>query len=293
MVEPALTLSTEVVRGVALEVVEAGHGATTVVVTPGFGSGISGYELLIEQLAREHHVVGFSPGGFGRSEWMSPYSIRDWVEDLVGIVGARANGPVVAVGHSFGALLSLGAAAEEPSRFSAVISLDQIVEVEVFVPLAKQLCSYWQQVRRAVKDAGGDPEVLSGLLADVVAVDGRLGDNRSQSELSDLAFRWITQDPDVLAALTDAQVDRWMADPVLADLPNRVRCPVLFVDGDPEAGSMVSAEQGHRHLAAFPLSDQVRIGGVGHALGIERSPGPVVAAIAALLSGFSRSLQRD
>jgi hypothetical protein len=85
--------------GVDLEIVEAGTGATTLVVVPGFGSGISSYSPFVEQLAHEYHVIGFSPRGLGRSGWASPYAVGDWVDDLLGVVRRRAQRPVVAIGQ--------------------------------------------------------------------------------------------------------------------------------------------------------------------------------------------------
>lgn len=262
---------------VDLEIIEAGGGATTLLVAPGFGGGISSYAPFIEQLALDYRVVGFSPRGFGRSGWASPYSISDWVDDLLDVARHSTQPPVVAVGHSFGALLALAAAAVAPSRFRAVISLDQIIEVEEFRHLAKQLNGYWQQIRVAALDAGGDRDTLAERFAEIIADDGRI---------DELATRWSLQDPAVLESLTDERSDEWLSDPVLDDLPERVRCPIFCVNGDPGAGSIVSDVQGLRNLAAFPGSDQIRLAGVDHGLGLDEKPVPTVDAIRAFLSGL-------
>lgn len=70
------------------------------------------------------------------------------------IIEAGGGATTLLVAPGFGALLALAAAAVAPSRFRAVISLDQIIEVVVFRHLAKQLNGYWQQIRVAVLDAG-------------------------------------------------------------------------------------------------------------------------------------------
>lgn len=267
----------DVGRGVGLEIVEAGSGSTTLVVAPGFGSGIGSYGAFIEELAHDFSVVGFSPRGFGRSGWASPYVISGWVDDLVDVVRYRAQGPVVAVGHSFGALLALAAAAVEPARIRAVISLDQIIELDEFRPRAKQLNGFWQQIRLAAIDAEGNRDTLAARLADLVADDG---------QIDRLATRWSRQDPAVLESLTDERFDEWLSDPVLDDLPGRVRCPVLCVNGDPGAGSIVSDAQGVRNLAAYPGSVQVRLDGVDHGLGLDEKPAPIVDAMRAFLTNL-------
>jgi pimeloyl-ACP methyl ester carboxylesterase len=270
--------------GVDLEIVQAGMGATTVLVVPGFGGGIRAYDAFLRALADEYHVLGLSVRGFGRSAWAAPYSIGDWVADVVGVVRDATRTPVVAIGHSFGAYLALAAAAQEPSRFRAVVSLDQILDLAVFVPLARHLNGYWQQVRLAVIEAAGDTDELAASLAEVIALDGRLGDTRSVDELRETAQLWSTQDPAVLDSLTDERSDEWMRDPQITDLPRRVSCPVFFVDGDPEAGSIVSAEMAAGNLASFAGSRQVRLDGVGHQLGLDNTPERVVDAIRPLLA---------
>jgi pimeloyl-ACP methyl ester carboxylesterase len=269
--------------GVALEIVEAGTGSTTVVVVPGFGAGIGPYDSFVRALAGGCSVVGVSVRGFGRSAWAAPYAIADWVDDVVAVIREVARGPVVAVGHSFGACLALAAAALEPSRVRGVVSLDQIVDLDAFVPLAIQLNGYWQQVRRAAMDAAGDLDVLTASLAEVVGPVGRLGDVRSVEALRDMARQWSTQDPAVLDGMTDERADEWMNDPALADLARRVSCPILFVDGDPDSGSIVSSEIARRHLATFSGSRRLQIEGVGHQLGLDEAPSRIVDAIVPFL----------
>ena len=272
--------------GVDLEIVEAGAGTTTLVVAPGFGGGIDSYVAFIEQLAHEYHVVGVSPRGFGRSGWAPPYAIGDWVDDLLGVVRHRTERPVVAVGHSFGATLALAAAAGEPSRFRGVISLDGNVEVSVFLSFSRQLIGYWQQVRLAVIAAAGDPDMLAARLSEVIVADSRLGDTTSADELHRVATIWSGQDPDVVESVTDERFDEWANDPALDDLPRRVQCPVFCVNGDPDAGSIVSTAQGVRDLAVYPGSAQVRLDGTDHRLGLDETPARVVDAMRSFLTGL-------
>lgn len=88
----------------------------------------------------------------------------------------------------------------------------------------------------------------------------------------------------MLESLTDERSDDWLSDPALDDLPRRVQCPVFCVNGDPRAGSIVTAEQGVRNLAAYPGSDQVRLDGIDHGLGLDETPAPVIDAMRPFLT---------
>ncbi|MEM8746543.1 MAG: alpha/beta hydrolase [Actinomycetota bacterium] len=259
-----------------LEVAEAGTGSPTAVVVPGFGAGIGSYLSFIERLGADWTVVGVSVRGFGRSEWAAPYAVDDWVDDVTSVVRDLTASPVIAIGHSFGAYLALAAAAREPNRIVAAVSLDQVLDLEVFIPLARPLNEFWQAVRRTATAAHGDERSLVAALGDVVGPQGRLGEVLSPEELETMAARWVVQDPRVLEFLTDERSAEWLTSSSLSDLPSRVGCPVLRLDGDPSAGSIVSDESAAAAERLYPASRHVRLDGLGHQLDLDERPEIVV-----------------
>ena len=67
---------------------------------------------------------------------------RSLVDELLGFIKERADHPVIAVGHSLGAMVSYMAAAHEPERFRALVMLDPPVingPQAMFFGLAKWL----------------------------------------------------------------------------------------------------------------------------------------------------------
>ena len=193
----------------------------------------------------------------------------------IDVVGA----PTIVVGHSFGALLAIAAAAERPAWFRAVVSLDQVLDLDNFVDMVAATLGHWQAVRRAVVEAAGDVDALTRALAAADGLAGRSGEQLSINELEQVALRWSVQDPAVLDQLTPVRYRQWMADPLLADLPSRYDGPLLCIDGDPAAGSIVSERTAQRHRQLYPDSRQVRLEGVGHDLGRNDDPHRVVDAM--------------
>lgn len=254
---------------VELQLAESGVGEPTVLVVPGFGSGLDAYECLIDALSADRRVVALSVRGFGTSGWAAPYSIGDWVDDVVHVAGTVERGPVVAVGHSFGAILALAAAGMEPGLIDAVISLDQVVDIHAFAKLAHGIIPYWRDVRGAIERAGGDADLLADLLGDLVPA----------SERHRVASSWAPQDPAVFDSIVPDRFDEWALDPSVTDLPGKFRGPVLFIDGDPDAGSIVGPELALRNMALYPWAQRVQLRGVGHGLHLETEPTAVVDAV--------------
>jgi Predicted hydrolases or acyltransferases (alpha/beta hydrolase superfamily) len=88
------------------------------------------YKSFLELLQKQYHVFGM----LLRPLWgtSSPNEIEDWQpfsDDLLQFLGPQST-PVIGVGHSIGAIVTLRAALRDPSKFRALILLDPVL----FVP---------------------------------------------------------------------------------------------------------------------------------------------------------------
>ncbi len=86
------------------------------------------YAPLIGELRQGHHVLGM----LLRPLWPGsrPDEIQDWhplSEDLRRFLDELRLGPVIGVGHSIGAIVSLRLALREPERFKALVLLDPVL----------------------------------------------------------------------------------------------------------------------------------------------------------------------
>lgn len=88
------------------------------------------YKSLLELLQTQYHVFGM----LLRPLWpnSNPNDIRDWKpfsDDLLQFLAPPQPAPVIGVGHSIGAVVTLRAALCEPAKFRALILLDPVLSV--------------------------------------------------------------------------------------------------------------------------------------------------------------------
>jgi pimeloyl-ACP methyl ester carboxylesterase len=86
------------------------------------------YRPLLELLKREYRVFGMSL----RPLWpdSNPDDIKDWnpfSDDLLRFLSSHETAPVIGVGHSIGAIVTLRAALRDQSKFRALVLIDPVL----------------------------------------------------------------------------------------------------------------------------------------------------------------------
>lgn len=92
------------------------------------------YEPLFDLLRNQYRVFGMTL----RPLWpdSKPEELRDWnplSDDLLNFLDEQKVGPLLGVGHSIGAIVTLRAAFKQPERFRALVLLDPVLFVPSFI----------------------------------------------------------------------------------------------------------------------------------------------------------------
>lgn len=92
------------------------------------------YQPLFEHLQTQYHVFGMKL----RPLWddTKPEEIKDWhplSDDLLRFLSDRETAPVIGVGHSIGAVVTLRAALRNPGKFRALVLIDPVLFVPSFM----------------------------------------------------------------------------------------------------------------------------------------------------------------
>jgi pimeloyl-ACP methyl ester carboxylesterase len=211
------------------------------------------------------HVHAYSHRGHGDSaRTPGAYRVMDYVPDLVAAV-KEARKKCVLVGHSLGALVSMGVAAKLPDLVTAVVLLDPpgpgfLARIET-TPYG----TIWAALKKCAgrKDTGAVTKELLELRIPTAKPGEtvRFGDTRDAASLRFVARCLRDLDPDVF---TPALEKRWLDGFDVLGTAKHVKCPALLVVADPAQGGMLPPEDAKPLAAALPDCTRVDLHGVGH-----------------------------
>lgn len=258
---------------------DAGGAGPTLVLLHGVTRCRDDWRPVLADLARRWRVVAVDHRGHGDSARGRRYLVSDYVADAVRLVRDEIAAPVALLGHSLGAMVAAGVAAALPDLVQGAI-----LEDPPFHGMGERIAgTAWQAQfigMQAAARQGGTIDELAGALADIVLPrpDGttvRLGEIREPA-----ALRWSGEclarlDPEVLSPVI---AGRWLDgyDPMVTAA--RIRCPVVLLAADPQAGGALAHDEAAAFAAAVDCCDVERFPGAGHQLHWQH-PGRLVAAV--------------
>ncbi len=220
---------------------------------------------ILSDLVASWHVHAYSHRGHGESSRTpGAYRVADYVPDLAAAVKA-AHKKCVLVGHSLGALVSMGVAAQVPDLVSAVVLLDPpgprfLSRIET-TPYG----TIWAAMRKLAGRA--DVSAVAKEFADLRVTTAhpgeitRLGDVRDAASIRFVARCLQDLDPETLDPPLKKQ---WLDGFDMFAVAKQVKCPTLLVVADAEQGGMLPPEDSKPLAAALPDCSRVDLPGVGH-----------------------------
>jgi pimeloyl-ACP methyl ester carboxylesterase len=270
------------VKGRRLRYFLAGpEGGRPLVLVHGLAGAASNWALVAPALARTRRVLVVELPGHGGSEPLPVASTLDPYADRVArVAGLEGFENAAYVGHSFGGLVALRLAIQEPERVSAVVlaaaagigSSTRLAERALafvgFVRPGRRVSPYWRAVARstALKRAvfapwfAADPAALSD-----AAVEGTLRDVNLHTD-TDSAWRALTRD--------DPRSDLHL-----------VGCPSLVLWG--AGDNQLPLDDAYDYARRLRASVRV-VADCGHLLILER-PEACIDAIESFLGGVEKS----
>lgn len=243
---------------------------------------------LLPHLTRRWRVLGLDLPGHGQSDRMAgEYLVASYVRIVTSLVRSHIQEPVVIYGHSLGAMVAAGVAAEAGELVRASILEDPPLDTMDSRIEETWLHGYFAGLAR---HAGSPLSVgqLAVELANMILVDPltrqsqRLGDLRDAAQLRFLASCLKQLDPAVLRPVIEA---RWLAGFDWPQVFSRIACPLLLLQADEAAGGMlVDADAAAVALRAGDCT-LVKLRGCGHNMHVARTQ-DVANVVHAFLEGL-------
>jgi pimeloyl-ACP methyl ester carboxylesterase len=159
----------------------------------------------------------------------SGYSLPDYAGDVIAFLEDVVREPVVLVGHSLGALITLAVAHLAPERLRALIANDPpLLGDDLGISDFPDAQEWFSWVYQAVRDHPSFEQVMASCAA--------LNPGTNQAELHEMAEQISGVAPGtVRAALDDRQKEGYDLHAAL----QTIRCPTLLLYGDRNQGSVV------------------------------------------------------
>jgi pimeloyl-ACP methyl ester carboxylesterase len=222
---------------------------------------------LIPTLSTRWHVHVLEHRGHGLSSRVpAGYLVKDYVQDAIAFVREHLQGTAVVYGHSLGAMVAAGVAAELPQLVKGVVLEDP--PFDTMGPHIGQsaLLSYFAGVQPF---AGSTLPVgpLARQLAEIPlttpgkAGSVRLGGTRDMASLRFTARCLKQLDRDVLSPII---AGRWLDGFDWAAVLSNVTCPALLLQADVTVGGMLTDDNAAEAERLMPDCSRVRLPKAGH-----------------------------
>ena len=198
---------------------------------------------LAPRIAGSRAAVAVELRGHGRSGHVTgSYRIEDYARDVAAMVTGESLGPVIAIGHSLGAMTALQLAATYPDLVRAVVLEDP--------PLfAREIMEVHDPDR--LKAFKGTAALASGNFS-VTEIAGHLQASMPDAPreyVMERARRLFGMDGDAVAHVVDQRID-WT--PTIEQVMRSVQCPALLQQGAFELGAWMRESDGDRASKLLP-----------------------------------------
>jgi len=248
------------------------------VLLPGFPRHWEEYLPLLEALESHYHVFALSMRGQGLSQRAPPYTISSYIQDTVAFLQNVVGPAAFGVGHSAGAWFGLAAANDFPDLFSAFVSIDQPLDPEDHLLAHGTDTSSVENTLNAMRAAVDVDDLQARLAMLPTSNGGVLADEISEAELKARAVHLIKIDPETFAPWAKG-LEKWILVPELQRWPGSYKAPLLFLDGDPTEGSMLTEAAVNYNLARYPWAERIELKKYDHVMRLRDAPHQAVAEI--------------
>ncbi|MGD9892116.1 MAG: alpha/beta fold hydrolase [Dehalococcoidia bacterium] len=262
--------------GTMISFERTGEGPPLVLVHGGFSDHMTNWASVKPLLQADFRVTALARRGRGETDRTDGHSLADEAADVAAVIEAEET-PVLLLGHSYGALCALDAAALVPDRIAKLV----LYEPPWPNALSDELVTRMEGLgSRREWDALVEVFLIDGLQVppdDVAALrrsaewsmwtddaEASLGDMRAlvRHTVVPERYRTLTM-PALLLAGTESPRDLYLTDALLANLPN---ARAVDLDGQAHEGMTTAPDQFVDAIAPFLLAGE----GGGHLAELQR-----------------------
>jgi pimeloyl-ACP methyl ester carboxylesterase len=270
---------------VSIHYAEGPPNGPELVLLHGLARDWKSFSVVLPELASRFHIFALDLRGHGASSRVTRgYRITDYALDVSAFLKLAAPSAAAIFGHSLGAEVGMGVAADGDSRVSALILGDPVISPQNFV--RSMYDPIFLQLRKLILRGGSREALARGIGKIEIRVPGfdeALRIEELPGNTTPVLLEWARcaglTDPEALAMTLDgSSFAGW--DPVQI-LP-QISCPTLLLQGNPELDALLTDDDVKLALKLLPRAQHVKFPLLGHALFMQQ-PKPVLNAVISFL----------
>ena len=241
------------INSIAIHYESAGEGDPLLFIH-GLGSSTRDWERQVEHFSSTYRVITVDLRGHGQSDKPEgPYSIRQFSEDVAGLIREIDLAPVSVVGISLGGMVAFQLAADQPELIDRLVIVNALPDNELLQEARGQILLRKLIVRFLGLERMG--KILGARL---------FPDEQMEEERAMMAERWAENDKRAYQHAFQAIVD-W---PGVTDRFSDFDRPTLIISSDQD---YVAVDKKRPYLDAMPGVEHVVIEDARHAVPMERA----------------------
>ena len=207
---------------------------------------------LITELEQHWHVYACDKRGHGKSDRAASYRVVDFFPETVAFIRDHIGAPTVLLGHSGGAIVALGVAAQIPELIRALILLDPPLFLREESLKSSSPYDYFLGVYHILTKQRATRAVFSEIFPEM--------DEAGIQHLDDM-IRQV--DLEFVKVLLE---DRFFEDLDVPATLEKVTCPTLMLYGEIEKGAVARDRDVEFFLDHIPNGTAIQIKDAGHLL---------------------------
>jgi pimeloyl-ACP methyl ester carboxylesterase len=230
------------------------------------------YEGIISDLAARFHLYAPDFRGHGKSGRVSGrYRLQDYANDTITFLRQCVAEPACLFGHSLGGEIALLVAAQCPDYVRAVVvgdsPLTRRTDSSARRDAGRARAAAWRDLAGGRLSIDEIVEALKDTPTEIPGQDEPVTMREKYGEDSSF-YTWLAtnlyyNDPDMLTAVLD---ETTTAGYKMEKVLPAIRCPVLLLQADPDAGGVMTDGEAERALPLLAHPRHVRFEQTGHFL---------------------------